>query len=146
MQVPTSSVLSLFTVVWSSETAHADLWGGKRVLGHSSLQGHIFTAVLGWPVNLRIITHSALQANLSCSLHYLLWLGLLHVCCCLHLLDAFLLSLSVFHTLCLLLLPHVGQLLVEPLVTSSTFWPCHVSPGTSCYAAIALELHPTTCP
>lgn len=51
------------------------LVGSKRLLGHSSLQGYVSTAVLVWPVNLRIIAHSVLQANLSCSLERLVWLG-----------------------------------------------------------------------
>lgn len=146
MQVPTSSVLSLFTVVLSSEPAYADLWGSKRLVGHSSLQGHIFTAVLAWPVNLRIITHSAFQANLSCSLHYLLWLG----CASCLLLPSSVGCFSVEPLCCshalLPLTPPCGELTVEPLVMSSSFWPCHVSPGISCYAAIVLDLHPPICP
>ena len=74
VQIPVFSVLSVFTVL-SSEPAFADFLGSKRLLGHSSLPGHISTAVRVQPVNLRLITHSDLQANLSCSLYYLFLLG-----------------------------------------------------------------------
>lgn len=63
MQVPASSVLSLFTVVLSFEPAYADLWDSKRLLGRNSFQGRVFPAVLEWPVILRIMTHSALLAQ-----------------------------------------------------------------------------------
>lgn len=75
MQIPIFNMLPVFIVVLSYEPAFADLWDRRRSLGHSSLLGQIFTAVLMQPVNIRVTTLSGLQANLSRSLYYLLWLG-----------------------------------------------------------------------
>lgn len=74
VQIPVFSMLTIFTVS-SSQPAFADFLGSMRLLSHSSLLGHISTAVQAQPVNLRLITHSGLQANLSCSLYYLFLLG-----------------------------------------------------------------------
>lgn len=109
-QVHTSSVSSPFTVVLSSEPEYADSWGSKRLLSLSSLQGHVFTAVLVWPVNLRIITHSALQVNHSCFLCYLLWLGFAS---------------------CLLLPLSVGCFPVEPLCCLHALPPLTPPPGAA---------------
>ena len=123
MQVPTSLMLSVFFVVLSSEPAYADLWGSKRLLGHSSLQGYVFTAVLAWLVNLRIITHSACQANRSCSLERLLWLGF---------------------SSCLLLPSFVGCFPVEPLCSHALLPltpPCGAAASwATCYVLKLLVL------
>lgn len=141
MQLPIFSVLPVF-IVLSYEPAFADLWDRGRSLGHSSLLGQVFTAVLMQPVNIRFITLSGLRAILSHSLYYLLWLGFAYICCCLHLLDPFPLSLSVVHMLCFSLHNHMEQLSAKPLVMSSRFWPCCFSPRASCYNGIASDSHP----
>lgn len=60
MQIPIFSVLPVFIVVLYYEPAFSDLWDRRRSLGHSSLLGQVFTAVLMQPVNITVTTLSGL--------------------------------------------------------------------------------------
>lgn len=74
---------------------------------------------------------------------YFCW-DLFHICCSLHLLDAFLSSFSVAHMLCCFLQHHMVQLSVKPLVMSSSSWPGCFSwtPLLHCHCSVS----PLVCP
>lgn len=88
--------------------------------------------LLCWHVNFRIITCSALWRDYFGLLGFVSGLLLPSPGC-------FLVKPCFGSSYFLLL---VEQLPVRPLVVSSSFWLCHVSPGGSCYTAVTWTYMP----